>query len=111
MASQFENPPIVWQTGTSNSADPRYTNGVQVMYSPWDFHVYFVRATPTLKQIDGAQTIETGEQVVDRVVMSPQHAKAFLEVLRDNVQKYESQHGEIPVVSIDEAEQSSGEAS
>jgi hypothetical protein len=37
----------------------------------------------------------TSVNLVQRVVMSPEHAKAFLELLRESVANYEEQFGEI----------------
>lgn len=34
-------------------------------------------------------------RIVDRIIMSPGHAKAFYEVLGENLKKYESHFGEI----------------
>ena len=34
-------------------------------------------------------------KVHSRVIMAPQHAKAFLGALNENIKKFESKHGEI----------------
>ncbi|MDD3647000.1 MAG: DUF3467 domain-containing protein [Candidatus Dojkabacteria bacterium] len=47
--------------------------------------------------LDFGQRMPGGQQVniISRIAMSPQHAKLFLAVLRQNVEKYEEEHGEI----------------
>ena len=77
-----------------------YVNGVQVLASQWDFTILFVQtsATASGKQPSEQFGIEVTRNLVGRFVMSPQHAKAFAEILRQNVQTYEAQHGEIPLM-------------
>lgn len=81
------NPPAV---RLENAADYRenYANSVQLRASLWDFLLMF----GTLKQ-------QTQEAVVIQnfqgVYLSPQQAKALLNVLSTNVQQYEATFGEI----------------
>lgn len=73
-----------------NSADYRenYANSVQLRASLWDFFLLF----GTLRQ----QTPEAVTiQNFQGVYLSPQQAKALLNVLSTNVQQYESTFGEI----------------
>lgn len=35
-------------------------------------------------------------QVASRIITSPQHAKAFLKSLQDNIRRFEARFGEIP---------------
>lgn len=65
------------------SIEPVYSNMVNIIHGPFDFTINFVQVSPP-----------TGT-VVSRVIMSPQHAKAFLNALNDNIRKYESSFGEI----------------
>lgn len=73
-----------------NSADYRenYANSVQLRASLWDFLLMF----GTVRQ-------QTQEAVVIQnfqgVYLSPQQAKALLNVLSTNVQQYEATFGEI----------------
>ena len=71
-----------------------YANGVQVVFSQWDFQFLF-------SQLSGAVTEnpEVPQQqsyLVSRLIMSPHHAKAFLKVLSSNLAIYEREFGEIP---------------
>lgn len=81
------NPPAV---KLENSAEYRenYANSVQLRASLWDFLLMF----GTLRQ-------QTPEAVVIQnfqgVYLSPQQAKALLNVLSTNVQQYEATFGEI----------------
>jgi hypothetical protein len=56
-----------------------------IRHSPYEFLFDFGRSVPEAERI----------QLAARVVMSPQHAKALLESLRDNIAKYEQQFGPI----------------
>ena len=69
-----------------------YANSVELRISNWDFRFRFGEI------IDDHQQDESGN-VIERVriIMSPQHTKAFLAVLTDNVRKYEATFGEIRV--------------
>ncbi len=60
----------------------------------------FLRGVPTESPSGSTEdhkfSIDT--RVVQGVVMSPQHAKATLRALERNIEEYEAQHGEIPVI-------------
>jgi hypothetical protein len=82
-----------------------YVNGVAITVSPWDFCLLFSRAIPTdpLSDDPGTQTGARGRHevamqgdVVQRIVMSPEHAKAMAAQLAQNVTLYENEFGEIP---------------
>jgi Protein of unknown function (DUF3467) len=78
-----------------------YVNGIAILYSAWDFSLVFLRGLPAESGAGaggGEHSFETTAQAVSSVVMSPQHAKAMLKALADNIQAYEKEHGEIPVV-------------
>jgi Protein of unknown function (DUF3467) len=79
-----------------------YVNGIAIYYSPWDFSLMFLRGLPSESP---AERTENGElrfdvnyRIAEGVVMSPQHAKAMLAALAKNIEEYEAEHGEIPVV-------------
>ncbi len=66
-----------------------YANQVGIAISPWDFKFQFGLITEASESILKAQ-----EQVC--VYMSPQHAKAFLELAMRQVSLYEEKFGPIP---------------
>ena len=62
-----------------------YSNYVQIGTSPWDFQFLFFDMTED----------ETGEMIREkkaRVVMSPQHAVAFTQLLNDTVAGWMKEH-------------------
>ena len=63
-----------------------YSNHVEIGFSPWDFRFLVFEVT------EG----EDGEIIREkkaRVVMSPQHAVAFSQVLNSTVERWEREHG------------------
>jgi hypothetical protein len=74
----------------SSTADYRenYANSVQVRVSLWDFFVLF----GTINQ-NSPGTVNI--QNFQGIFLSPQQAKALLNVLNQNVQQYEGAFGEI----------------
>lgn len=66
-------------------ADGKYTNLAMIGHSGSEFLIDFIFAAPGMPQAP----------VVSRVIMSPENAKKLLFALSDNVQKYETQFGEI----------------
>jgi hypothetical protein len=72
-----------------------YANSVLIEAGPWDFRLVFGETTRS-----GAKVIT--EQLVS-IVMSPQHAKVFANILMGNVREYEKQVGEIniPVAPVE----------
>lgn len=88
-----------------------YVNGVQILASQWEFTLLFSQtsATPGAQQPGEELAVQVTRNLVGRFVMSPQHAKAFAEILRQNVQKYEEQHGEIPLMLAPEGPASAEE--
>jgi hypothetical protein len=89
-----------------------YVNGIAILYSPWDFSFVFLRGLPSeASGSRGAEhNFETTARAVSSVVMSPQHAKAMLKALADNIRAYEKEHGEIPIVNsaLDSAQPDTG---
>jgi len=73
-----------------NSAEYRedYANSVQVRVSLWDFFLMFGRIAHT-----GPETVTINN--FQGVYVSPQQAKALLNVLQQNVGQYEAAFGEI----------------
>jgi len=73
-----------------NTPDYRenYANSVQVRLSLWDFFLSFGRVAQAAQD---AVTIQNFQGIY----VSPQQAKALLNVLQQNVSQYESAFGEI----------------
>lgn len=66
-----------------------YANNVGLRTTLWDMTLDF-------GMILTADTDNVIIRDVASVVMSPQHAKAFANVLAENVRRYEEQHGPLP---------------
>ena len=84
---QIPNPPKIKLVNAQNYRE-NYANSVQVRVNLWDFFLMFGRinqSTPDNVQIQNFQG----------VYVSPQQAKALLNVLQQNVSQYESAFGEI----------------
>jgi len=75
-----------------------YSNRVQIQLSSWDFNFEFAQLLIVPNDQEG-QAATVAVNAIQRIVMSPQHAKAFLEILRQNVEEWEKQFGEIQLVS------------
>ena len=74
----------------SNTAEYRenYANSVQVRVNLWDFLLLFGRINQTAADNVTIQNFQG-------IYVSPQQAKALLNVLQQNVSQYESAFGEI----------------
>jgi hypothetical protein len=74
----------------TNTPDYRenYANSVQVRVNLWDFFLMFGRINQT-----GPENVSI--QNFQGIFVSPQQAKALLNVLQQNVTQYESAFGEI----------------
>ena len=83
-------PPAEPKLNLSTTTDYRegYANSVQIRMSVWDFLLVF-----------GTMSQETPEEVnvknFQGIYLSPQQAKALLNVLQQNVTQYETAFGEI----------------
>ena len=62
-----------------------YANFVVVTHSLAEFVMDFTRILPGVPKA----------KVHSRIIMAPPHAKTFLRALSDNINKFESKHGEI----------------
>src|SRR4030088_398123 len=73
-----------------NTADYRenYANSVQVRVNLWDFFLLFGRVNQTAPDSVSIQNFQG-------IYVSPQQAKALLNVLQQNVNQYETAFGEI----------------
>ena len=63
-----------------------YSNSILMQTSPYDFIFNF------------GQQIGNALKVNSRIAMSPQHAKSFLKILKDNLDQYERAFGEINLI-------------
>lgn len=68
-----------------------YSNFVIITHSNSEFVLDFARMLP------GAQKAK----VFSRIIMTPQHAKALLATLEQNVKRFEAEHGEIKLTPAD----------
>jgi hypothetical protein len=70
-------------------AEGIYSNLALISHSPAEFVIDFTRLLPGLPKT----------KVFARIIMTPQHAKSLLGALKENVEKYEKQFGEIKVIN------------
>ena len=70
---------------TPEQGEGIYSNLALITHSPAEFIFDFTRILPGVPKT----------KVYARIVMAPQHAKSFLNALQENLQKYETQYGEI----------------
>ena len=86
-----------------------YVNGISIYFSPWDFSLMFLRGLPSEGLVErseaGEPRFNVNYRIAQGVVMSPQHAKAMLAVLAENIRLYEEEHGSIPTVNFSTTEQ------
>lgn len=101
------NPPSISFQPVGTTPPGIYCNAVQILFSPWEFNFELAQMAPqaTIEATGGqlGQTaeaavtgVEIHKHVVSRLVMSPQHTKALLKVLQENIDKYEAEIGPIP---------------
>src|SRR5690242_13747766 len=82
--------PVAPKIQLTNTSDYRegYANSVQIRVNLWDFLLLFGRVNQTSPDNVAIQNFQG-------VYVSPQQAKALLNVLQQNVTQYESAFGEI----------------
>ena len=68
-----------------------YSNSVTIFHNETEFLFDFGSSLPGPKPM---------VKVFSRIISSPQHAKRFLNVLSENLRKYEDQFGEIKVMGV-----------
>ncbi len=68
-------------------AEGIYSNLALISHSPAEFVVDFTRIVPGVPK----------GKVYARIIMTPQHAKSLLNALKENIEKYEKEYGEIKV--------------
>ncbi len=75
-----------------------YSNMVLISHSPAEFIMDFARVLPGVPKT----------KVFARIVMTPAHTKMFLEALKENVGRYEAQHGPIKTFTAEERQKGIG---
>ena len=70
------------------SFEGRYANAFQVGHSAFEFLLDFGQVSPESEQV----------QFHTRIITGPVYAKAFLETLRESIERYEQTFGAIPRV-------------
>ena len=83
-----QQPPTKIQLTSTADYRENYSNSVQVRVSLWDFFLLFGTINQTAPD---SVTIQNYQGVF----LSPQQAKALLNVLQQNMQQYEATFGEI----------------
>ncbi len=66
-------------------AEGTYSNLAIITHSPTEFVLDFIRVMPGVPKA----------RVKSRIVLTPEHAKRFMQALADNINKYEAIHGRI----------------
>jgi hypothetical protein len=82
-----QTPATIRITLDDNVALGEYINFANIIHSPSEFVIDLGRMVPG----------RTDVKIYSRVIMSPLHAKQFLEVLGQNIGIYESKFGEIRI--------------
>lgn len=75
-------------------AEGIYANLALISHSPAEFVLDFTRLLPGVPKT----------KIYARIIMTPQHAKSFSAALKDNLEKYEKQFGEIKVINAQPGE-------
>lgn len=66
----------------------QFSNSVMISHTSSEFVFDFIQIVPS----------DARARVVSRVVMTPIHAKQFLDALAENIGRYEARAGAIPVI-------------
>ena len=71
-------------------AEGNYSNLAIISHSGAEFIIDFTRILPGIPKA----------KVHSRIIMTPQHCKLFLNALKDNIERFENQNGEIKITGI-----------
>ena len=82
MAESNKNPNQINIELNEEVAQGTYSNLAVITHSASEFVVDFVRIMPGIPKA----------QVKSRIILTPEHAKRFLNALQDNISKFESIH-------------------
>ena len=85
-----------------------FTDSIAIMHGPTKFIVDFKQSTPRIDQVGGDQQ-QTLNITHNSVIMDPQTAKVLLNILKDNIKKFEEKNGEIELPEKDEKKDMSTE--
>ncbi len=72
-------------------AEGIYSNLVIITHSHSEFIIDFVKIMPGIPKA----------RVKSRIILTPQHAKRLLKALKENIAKFETNHGEIEISDTD----------
>jgi hypothetical protein len=70
-------------------AEGTYSNLAIISHSPAEFIFDFTKVFPGIPKA----------RVSSRIIMTPQHSKLFLRALKENIEKFENQYGEITIAN------------
>jgi hypothetical protein len=87
MASQNQPPQQISIELGEKEAEGIYSNLAIITHSPAEFVIDFTRVLPGVPKA----------KVHARIITTPQHAKLLLNALRDNIEKFEKNFGEIKI--------------
>jgi hypothetical protein len=88
---------VAERLGTGGASGPTtYANNVQILPSSVDLTFVFSQLVLTPGEAP-TDPPNVSEALVQRLIMSPQHAKLFLQLLQQNITRWEQQFGEIGV--------------
>ncbi len=71
-------------------AEGNYSNLAIISHSGAEFIIDFTRLLPGIPKA----------KVHSRIIMTPQHSKMFLNALKDNIDRFEAQYGEIKLAGM-----------
>lgn len=72
-------------------AQGTYSNLAIIAHSSSEFVIDFVRIVPGLPKA----------KVQSRIILTPEHAKRLFHALKENITRYESQHGSVNIENAD----------
>lgn len=84
-----ENQNSIQMNVDQDKIESKYTDAVFINFNPFGYSFDFAQSVPQLKMF----------KIIQRVSMSPQHAKALVQALQNQVLAYEKQFGEITLTA------------
>ena len=87
MPNQIQQPQQINIELGEKEAEGIYSNLAIITHSPAEFIIDFTRVIPGVPKT----------KIYARIITTPQHAKLLLNALRDNIEKYEKNFGEIKI--------------
>jgi len=80
-----------------------YANNIAIFNNPTEFIIDFAQVTPRIDIVEDKQVI-TYVVKHNAVILEPKQAKIFLDLLKENVEKYEKKFGKIKLPKEKKAE-------